>query len=84
VHIDGLRPETADVSESNPDTAATSRNAIDPADLDEMVLIDDPAHPNWLIVVEAKYGGPASEALWRIGTIEAAGARSFPEGSPPR
>jgi hypothetical protein len=73
VHIRDLRPETADVSEFDPETGTTSGNAINPADFDEMVLIDDPPRPNWLIVVEATYGGPVSDALRRIGTIEAAG-----------
>jgi hypothetical protein len=60
VHIQNLRPETADVSELNLEAGAASGAAINPAGFDEMVLIDDPAQPNWLIVIEAEHGGPVS------------------------
>lgn len=79
---DGVRVEIQEadstrlvVNEYDPVSATTAVNAIDPAAVEDMVLVADPNLPLWLITVIGAFNGPEHTALLGVGEIT--GASSF-------
>jgi hypothetical protein len=57
------------VNEHDPSTGVTVLNAINPADVLQMVLVADPAQPLWRVTVIGEFNGAAHAAMLRIGEI---------------
>jgi hypothetical protein len=79
---DGVRVEIQEadstglvVNQFDPANGTTVVNAIDPHDVERMVLVTDRDQPLWLVTVIGSFNGPAHAALLRVG--EVAGASSL-------
>jgi hypothetical protein len=85
---DGIRVEIQEadsthlvVSESDPEIGTTVLNAIDPQDVNSMVLVADPNQPAWRLTVTGAFDGPAHAALLRIGEVRGASSLRISDGT---
>lgn len=76
---DGVRVEIQEadstrlvVNQFDPATGTTVVNAIDPQDVNRMVLVADPNQPVWQVTVIGSFNGPAHVALLRVGEVTGA------------
>ena len=76
---DGVRVEVQDadstrlvVNEFDAVSGTTVVNAIDPSDVNDMVLVADASQPLWTITVIGAFNGPEHAALLRVGEVTGA------------
>ncbi len=84
---DGVRVEIQEadstrlvVNQFDPANGTTVANAIDPGDVEGMVLVADPSLPSWQVTVIGAFDGPAHAALLRVGEVSGASSLRVLDG----
>lgn len=81
VHIQEADSTRLVVNEFDPGNGTTVVNAIDPHDVERMVLVDDAHQPLWLVTVIGSFRGPAHAALLRVGEVAGASSLRVDDGA---